>query len=1467
MVFELLNPELRKIVEKRFKEPTLPQKLAIPPILEGKNVLLLAKVGTGKTESAMLPLFHFVMEQKPKPISILYITPLRALNRDMLDRLIWWCNEIGIEASVRHGDTSQYERKMQVEFPPSLLITTPETLQAILPGKRIKEHLRNVKYLIVDECLSFDTSVTLSDGGVVPIGKLVEENLQNIHSFKPKTEIYVKSVDIKTGEKLDAKITKFYKIPLTKRMLYIRTKFYNKEIVVTENHPLLVFRNKRKSWIMANELKPKDKLILQNSLIADQTNYKVTKEKIEILNEEKLKNVYIKLFGTNKKNNGGQVKKLDKNIKKLKKNGILPLYSDSVYARILARISGHIFGDGWLTITPNTVSTGFSAGQMNLEKIKIDVRQLGFRLGKTSIRETKSQINSIKHGPRSVVGTSNQISSGTKILAALLISLGIPSGEKTNQIYSLPDWIKNGNLNLKQEFLSAFLGSELSLPKGRKYLDFDAPRISINKRLDLVDGGIKLADEIKNIFTELGVKISDISVKEGNLRKDGTKTKKIVITISNKEENLLALFTNVGINYNEAFSEISYLILKYLLAKKFARENKLKIIEKVKKLKWKGLKDADIGRLLGFDIQQNKKGYPYKGKQSNLVRSLLRSTGKSLKNFPDFNTWLNLHFGECLLDEIAVIKEDKTKVEFVYDIGVEHTHNFLANDIVVHNCHEIVDSKRGIQLTLALERLRELCGDFQVIGLSATVGSPEQVAKFICPNKPIEILKATSPKAMDIDVVNPKPEPKDKTIGEKIFASADTAARLRTIMDYIKSSRSVLTFTNTREFAEILSSRIRTLDKKFPIGIHHSSLSKEIRIKTEKEFKQEKIKSIICTSSLQLGIDIGSIDLVLQYQSPRQVTQAIQRIGRSGHETERTSKGIIISTDEDDIFESAVIARKALNEELEPIRFHENSLDVLAHQIVGLTHDIWKIELEKAYEIVKRAYPYRNLTYAEFLEVCKQLQQLGLVFLNGYIKKKRRGFEYYFSQLSTIPDVKKYRIFNTLDNSFVGVLDEEFIALHGEVGSNFIVKGDAWRIVDVTEDKILVEPTVDIEAAIPAWEGELIPVPFEVAQEVGKLRKTISEYLRHVSNEEIIERLQSAYPVDANSARKMIEIVKKQAKHGTVPDDKTVLIEDYENMVVLHTCFGSMTNETLGRFITALLTSRIGSVGLKTDPYRIMLQFQTKNIELIKEILFNTTPELLRSYIEISLTKSDLFEWKFVHVAKRFGAITREADFGRVRMKRIIEDYVGSPIYKETLKELEREKLDIEKATEILRKIQSKEIKVVFSSGLSPLGKLGVQHKYAEVVGPERPETEIFELFKQRLLNTKVRLVCVNCGQWTQTFTVKDLPKDIKCRKCQARLLAVVRPNNQEIVKIIKKKLRNLAITSEENKRFERARWSADLFLTYSKKAVLCLAAKGVGPDTATRILARFHKTEDDLMKSILEAERTYIRTKRYWKV
>jgi ATP-dependent Lhr-like helicase len=783
--------------------------------------------------------------------------------------------------------------------------------------------------------------------------------------------------------------------------------------------------------------------------------------------------------------------------------------------------------------------------------------------------------------------------------------------------------------------------------------------------------------------------------------------------------------------------------------------------------------------------------------------------------------------------------------------------------VILDEVHEIVDSKRGVQLALALERLKQLCGNFQLIMLSATIGNPEKVAKFFCPQEEVKIIKAQTAKKMEIKVVFPKPELKDEKIAEKIFASKETASRLRYIIQTINSTRASLTFTNTREFAEILASRIKTIDKNFPIAVHHSSLSKEVRIKAEKELREGKLKSILCTSSLQLGIDIGSVDLVLQYMSPREVTQLIQRVGRSGHELKRISKGIIVATDEDDIFESAVIARKALRQELEDPEIHEKALDVLAHQLVGLTLDFGQIDLQRAYSIIKRTYPYRNLSYKEFFEVCSQLAKLGLIFLDGFLKKKRKGFKYYFSQISTIPSIKQYKIFNLVDNSYVGTLDEEFVALHGNPNTNFIVKGEAWKIVSIEGEKVLVEPTQDIEAAIPAWEGELIPVPFEVAQEVGKLREMIS--LK--TEEEALNFLKNSYPIDENCARKMVKIIKAQKKYGVIPSDKRILIENFEDLLILHTCFGTKVNETLGRFFAAMLASRVGSVALKTDPYRIMIKFEgkaEKYFEIIEEIL-KTKPELLKNYLEISLQKSELFNWKFVHVAKRFGAIEKDAELGKYAIEKIVEEFLGTPIYKETLREIETEKLDIEKAKEVLSKIQSKEIEIIFKEGLSPLGKIGVKHQYSEIFPSE--ELKTLEIFKKRILKTQLKFICLNCGLWNQTFVLEEIPEDLKCKKCGAKYLGIVNPKDFEILKIVKKGLEEKSLTKEEKEKFERIKKTGELFLTYGKKAALVLAGRGIGPKTAIKILTRYHRNEDELFKDILKAEKMFYSTRKFWKM
>ncbi|MEM7819805.1 MAG: DEAD/DEAH box helicase [Candidatus Aenigmatarchaeota archaeon] len=791
----------------------------------------------------------------------------------------------------------------------------------------------------------------------------------------------------------------------------------------------------------------------------------------------------------------------------------------------------------------------------------------------------------------------------------------------------------------------------------------------------------------------------------------------------------------------------------------------------------------------------------------------------------------------------------------------EHLKNIKY--VIIDEIHELIESKRGVQLSVLLERLKEIAGDFQRIGLSATIGSPELVANFLGNN--VKIIHAETEKKYDIRIEFPQPTIHDKTIADDLFIGVETTARLRKLYELIQSHKSVLVFTNTRETAEVLSSRLRQLDKELKQDVHHGSLSKERRIRSEQKFKLQDLKSLIATSSLELGIDIGSIDLVIQYLSPRQVTKLIQRVGRGGHRVGEISKGIILSGDED-LFESSIIARCAIDRLLEPIKIHETALDVLAMQIIGLSLEEYEINSNKIYSIIKNAYPYHNLEKNEFIEILKFLESLHLIWLNQKndfyeIKRGKKSWKYYFENLSTIPDTKQYKIISVIENEPIGNLDEEFIAEHGMIGNKFICSGRAWRIIQIIGNKVMVEPIEDIESAIPAWEGELIPVPFDIAQYVGRLRRFISE---NIDDKNIIQKLKEKYNIDTNSAKGMIEIIKKQKDRHIVPDDKTFLIENYKDFIILHSCCGSLVNDTIGKYIAACITAETGvAVNIKTDPYRIMIQTVAKPEE-IKKILENA--KNLEDVLTTSLERSTLFKHRFIQVAKRFGIISKSAQYDKININKIISIYTGTPAYKETLREIFLEKMDIEKSKEIIEKIRSGNIKIKIQEGLSILGELGLTQQFSEVLKPKMPEKEIFEAFKRRLLSTRVRLLCVNCGEYNIIKPVREIEEQPECPKCSSRLIAILRKSQINAVNIVKKKLKKKELTKDEIKEFQSIRRSADLTIVYGKRAALVMAGHGIGPQTAARILSCLHPTKEKLLKDIFAAEKEFLRTKPYWK-
>lgn len=745
--------------------------------------------------------------------------------------------------------------------------------------------------------------------------------------------------------------------------------------------------------------------------------------------------------------------------------------------------------------------------------------------------------------------------------------------------------------------------------------------------------------------------------------------------------------------------------------------------------------------------------------------------------------------------------------------------------VVVDEVHELIESKRGVQLSLLLQRLKRMCGSFQIIGLSATIGSPEDAAKFLADNT--EIIQAVDEKKVEVYVEAPK----KRKVPENLLWPSDVYGRVKRIAELAKQHNSVLVFTNTRSTSEVLATRLKQFEEitgeNIGVDVHHGSLSKESRIETEHNFKNGKTKLLVCTSSLELGIDIGSVDLVIQYLSPRQVSRFLQRLGRSGHSIDKTSKGIIL-TEGEDCFESCVIAHFALKRFLEKPKLLKNSLDVLAHQIVGFAIDEYNITANEVFDLVKKTFLFKDLDKDVFLNVLKFLESLRLIWLvkeaNDFIiRRRKKAWMYYFENLSMIPDTRKVVVIDITTKNPIGFLDEEFVAEYSDQGNDFIINGSAWSVIDFDERKLYVEPSKNIESAIPSWAGELIPVPFNVAQEVGRLRRELSTNIG-----------------DKGTLASMKRLVKNQK---IIPNENTVVVERYKEFIILHCCFGSLVNETIGKYLATAITHEFGhGVQVKIDPYRIILKGITKTDSVVK-LLKNA--KNVKNTIISGLESSTLFKWKFLHVAKRFGIVSKNAEFDKVSVARLIGLYKGTPVYEETINEILTEKLDIDKTESILNDIKKKKIKIIKSKELTKFGELGLKYQFSDVIMPEHPEEELFKIFKKRLLKSRVKLVCTNCFNYSLTKSIENMKEFEMCPKCGSGLIAIVSKRKMEKEDLVR---------------------SASLYITYGKRYAMTMAVHGIGVETAARILAKMPKDEESLLKLILKAEKHFLKTRKYWK-
>ncbi|KYH36854.1 MAG: ATP-dependent helicase [Candidatus Bathyarchaeota archaeon B24] len=802
--------------------------------------------------------------------------------------------------------------------------------------------------------------------------------------------------------------------------------------------------------------------------------------------------------------------------------------------------------------------------------------------------------------------------------------------------------------------------------------------------------------------------------------------------------------------------------------------------------------------------------------------------------------------------------------------------------VVVDEVHELAEDKRGSQLALALERLRWLkMGDFQVVGLSATIGSPEEVAKFLVgANRPVEVVQVSVARTMKFEIVYPAPEPEDYELATRLYTHPEVAARLRFMRSLIEKHRSVLLFTNTRPIAEVLASRFKVWDVDFPVSIHHGSLAKPARVAAETGLKRGELKGLVCTSSLELGIDVGHIDLVIQYMSPRQVTRLVQRVGRSGHRIGRVAKGVVITMDSDDTLEAAVIARKATREELEPVKIPEKPLDVLTHQIVGLLIHKRRWEVEEILELVRQSYPYRDLTKEELVRVLEYMHnrypRLAWVSFEDEVVLKparvRKMYEYYFERLSMIPDERQYLVIDEVSNTAVGILDEAFVAEYGEPGTKFICRGSPWKIIGLMGDRIYVKPIDSPTGAIPSWVGEEIPVPFEVAMEVGKIRRRCEELLKKgLSLREVAERLSRTYPAGVETLVRALQEAYEQYKMGVpIPSDRVVTIESWEDFIVINCCFGTLVNRAIARLLGLLLSEKYGTtIGVQHDPYRIILdtggEFSAKTVyQTLMELAGMDIGDLAVKAAE----RTGLFKRRLIHVAKRFGALEKRADLTSVSLRSIVESFQGTVVYQEALKETMEKDMDVEGARRVLRAIARGRLKVVVLEGLgelTPISRMGMERigRKTDIIPPEKMHRLLIESTRARLMNEVKTLVCLENVDFIGPVRVGDMVNGVRCPICGSTRVGVTN-QDPEVVKRIFIEKSGKRLTKREARILEGIKESSKVIERYGFAGLLALAGRRLNVKDVLEILSEESKPSDRLIELIMNAEKRAL-MRRFW--
>ena len=615
--------------------------------------------------------------------------------------------------------------------------------------------------------------------------------------------------------------------------------------------------------------------------------------------------------------------------------------------------------------------------------------------------------------------------------------------------------------------------------------------------------------------------------------------------------------------------------------------------------------------------------------------------------------------------------------------------------VIVDEIHEVSATKRGSLLSLNLERLDNIAGNFVRIGLSATQAPLDLIATYLCgydgdKKRDFEIIEVNTNKYLDLKIITPV---KDLTM---VSYEVANEKMYDILVDLVNSHKTTLIFTNTRSSTEHVAMRLKAMGIE-NIEAHHSSLGKQTRIEVENKLKNGELKCVITSTSLELGIDIGFIDMVIQIGSPKSVSRALQRIGRSGHGVRDLSMGRFIVFDLDDLMECAVMTRAAYEHEIDKVSVPVNPLDVLSQGIIGMSLEKnWNFE--EAYNLIKNSYSFHTLDYNDYISTLKYLS--GQIEGNTLFSKiwydeneelfgkKRSTRMIYFMNVGTIPEEANYNVANERGR-LIGQLSDKFVE-RLKRGDIFVLGAKTYMFLRVSRNNITVKEATGMKPTVPSWTGELLPRSYDLGVLIGKFREELYSKIKNGGDPE--DWLIKNYRVDQAGARSLISYIKSQGKFD-IPTENHLFIEGYVDKdlydIIFHIPLGRRVNDALSRAYGLVISNKYNvNTRISVNDNGFMITLNRKIV--IKEILKLLNSKNFEDVLKRSIINTELFKQRFRYCATRSLMVLRKyksTDISVARQQlrsdkllRVLESINNFPVIKEAFNEIRNDVMDVDNA-------------------------------------------------------------------------------------------------------------------------------------------------------------------------------------------